>query len=58
MGEWENEKMHGQGTFTFADGSQYKGDFENSKETGRGIFTYPDGRTYEPLPDDGSLIEI
>ena len=58
VGEWENDKKHGQGTYTFADGSQYVGEFKNDIESGKGVFTYPDGRTYEPLPDDGSLIEI
>lgn len=39
--------MHGQGTFTWADGRCYSGSYVNDKKEGFGIFTWPDGKKYE-----------
>ena len=39
--------MHGQGTYTFADGSVYTGEFRNGDFEGFGIKTYADGGRYE-----------
>lgn len=43
-GQWENGKMHGNGTYTFNDGSLYEGRFEGGNESGQGKATYPSGR--------------
>ncbi len=39
--------MHGQGTYSWADGRRYKGSWENNKMEGYGVFTWKDGRIYE-----------
>ena len=31
IGQWENGKKHGQGTFTYADGATFVGRFENDQ---------------------------
>jgi hypothetical protein len=36
VGEFKDGKIHGQGTFTFADGSKYVGEFKNEKWNGEG----------------------
>ena len=46
VGEMENGKYHGQGTFTFRDGDKYVGEFKDGKMDGQGTFTYPDGVKY------------
>ena len=30
-GQWRNRKKHGEGTYTFADGGQYKGQYRDGK---------------------------
>ena len=39
--------MHGQGTYTYADGSVYTGEFRNGDFEGFGIITYANGVRYE-----------
>tara|TARA_Y100000590_G_scaffold102429_1_gene116378 strand:- start:9351 stop:10616 length:1266 start_codon:yes stop_codon:yes gene_type:complete len=46
VGQFENNKPHGQGTFTFSDGSKYYGDWINGKGNGNGTKTWKDGRKY------------
>jgi hypothetical protein len=31
VGEWKNNKIDGQGTFTWPDGSKYAGEFKDGK---------------------------
>ena len=38
--------MHGQGTFTFANGSKYVSEWKDGKKHGQGTFTSPDGHKY------------
>jgi hypothetical protein len=38
--------MHGQGTYTFADGAIYLGEFKDDKMNGQGTYTLADGRKY------------
>ena len=45
-GEIQDNKMHGQGTYTFPDGRKYVGEFKNGKRHGQGTYTWPDGRKY------------
>ena len=45
-GEWENDKMSGQGTFTFSNGEKYVGQFKDGKRNGEGTFTFSNGGTY------------
>lgn len=39
------DKLHGQGKYTFADGSVYAGDFQRDMRHGHGEMTYINGRT-------------
>ena len=43
IGEWQNGKLHGQGTYYFSDGSVYVGEFKNGMENGYGTYTYTNG---------------
>ena len=44
VGEWKDNKRHGQGTFTSPDAGKYVGEFKDNKFHGQGTFTSPDGR--------------
>ena len=43
-GAWKNGKMHGQGTYTNADGSKYVGEWDGGDKQGKGTFYHTDGR--------------
>ena len=45
-GEWKNDKRHGQGTYTHANGAKYVGNFKDDKSHGQGTYTYADGAKY------------
>ena len=45
--------MHGQGTFTFANGSKYVSEWKDGKKHGQGTFTSPDGHKYVGEFKDG-----
>ena len=49
VGEWKDNKQHGQGTFTFADGDKYVGEFRDDKRHGQGTYNYVSGKVYEGL---------
>jgi hypothetical protein len=40
VGQWLNNKMHGEGVFTWPDGRTYRGGYKNDKKNGYGIFTW------------------
>ena len=42
-GEYRDSKMHGRGTYTWADGQRYEGDWRDSKPHGQGTRIDPDG---------------
>ena len=46
VGEWRNDKAHGQGTTTFADGNKYVGEYRDGSYHGQGAFTFADGSGY------------
>ena len=37
VGEWRDDKYHGQGAYTYADGSKYVGEYRDDKRKGQGI---------------------
>lgn len=47
VGDWVNDAMHGEGTFTFPSGATYTGEFQNNQFSGRGKYVWSDGRVYE-----------
>ena len=51
LGEFKNDKLDGQGTYTFGANSQWPGDkyigeYKNSKRDGQGTYTFADGEEY------------
>ena len=46
VGEWQNNKYNGQGTFIFKSGEKYEGEFKNDKRHGQGTNTYKSGQKY------------
>ena len=46
VGEWKDNKKHGQGTYTYANGDKYVGEFRYDKKQGQGAFTWADGDKY------------
>ena len=53
VGEWKDDKFHGQGTETWPDGTKYVGEFRDGKPNGQGTYTYPDGAKYVGEYRDG-----
>ena len=46
VGEFRDNKFHGQGTLTFPDGWKSVGEFRDDKMNGQGTSTFPDGAKY------------
>jgi len=46
-GKGEKIKAHGEGTFTFSDGSKYVGKVSKNRIHGKGIYTDAQGKVYE-----------
>jgi hypothetical protein len=46
VGEWLDDKRHGQGSDTFASGHRYTGGFADGKRHGSGTYTFPNGERY------------
>ena len=47
VGEFKDDKRHGQGTYTFADGDKYVGEYKDDKYHGQGTYTFADGEQWE-----------
>ena len=56
VGEWKDDKKHGQGTYTFADGDKYVGEFKDEKYHGQGTYTFVDGRKETGYFIDGNFL--
>lgn len=52
-GFWMNNKKHGQGTYTSADGGKYEGSWVDDMMHGHGVFCFANGRRYEGNWKDG-----
>jgi S1-C subfamily serine protease len=46
VGEYKNDKFHGQGTYTWANGNKYVGGFKDNNKHGQGTYTYANGNKY------------
>ena len=46
IGEWKDDKYHGQGAYTFANGDKYVGQYQNGIKHGQGTNTYANGDKY------------
>ena len=46
-GEWEDDKMHGQGKYVFTSGAEYEGQWSQAKMHGVGKMIYADGTSYD-----------
>ncbi|WIA21037.1 hypothetical protein OEZ85_005365 [Tetradesmus obliquus] len=46
-GEWVDDEMHGQGSFSFASGACYEGAWQHNKYQGQGRYCFPDGKAYQ-----------
>ena len=57
IGEYKDGKRHGQGTFTWADGTKYVGQYKDDKRHGQGTYTFVDGRIVKGIFKDGKIIE-
>ena len=64
VGAWKNNKMEGEGVFTWKDGRTYKGSYKNDKKNGYGVFTWYttssnfSGLTETPGKDSGSTASL
>jgi hypothetical protein len=45
-GEWCDDKMHGEGRYTFTSGAEYTGSWTGGKMNGSGKMVYADGTSY------------
>jgi len=53
-GDLKHGLLHGKnGTFTWVDGTVYKGEFTANEITGAGKYAWPDGSTYEGTVKNG-----
>ena len=46
VGEFRDDKQHGQGTYTFAEGDKYIGEFKDDAFNGQGSLTFANGNRY------------
>ena len=55
FGDWKNDKNHGQGTYTFANGDKYVGGYKNGERNGQGTYTFADGEIVRGIWKNGEL---
>ena len=46
VGEYRNNKRHGQGTYTYANGDEYVGEWKGGEMDGHGTYTWWNGEKY------------
>jgi len=56
VGEYKDNKMHGEGTLTWADGGKYVGEWKYNKKHGKGTFTYPNGKVESGIYADNEYL--
>ena len=55
VGEFKDNKFHGQGAYTWADGTKYVGDYKDNKKHGQGAITTAKGDKYVGEFKDGKM---
>ena len=53
IGSYKDDKFHGNGSYTYGDGTNYTGKFKNGLPNGKGTYVYQDGSKYETEFKDG-----
>ena len=53
VGEWQDDKFHGQGVYTFTSGERYVGGYRDGKRDGLGVWTNSSGHRYGGEYRDG-----
>ena len=53
VGEWKDNKRHGQGTFAWKDGRKLVGEWKDGLPNGQGTYTFPNGDEYVGEYKDG-----
>ena len=46
VGQYKDDKKHGEGTHTFANGDRYVGQHKDGEKHGRGKYTFADGEVH------------
>jgi hypothetical protein len=47
IGSYKDDKFHGNGSYTYGDGTKYIGEFKNGLPNGKGTYVYQNGAKYE-----------
>ena len=56
VGEYQDNKRHGQGTYTYADGDKYVGELQDDKYHGQGTYTSKGGTELTGFFLNGSFV--
>ena len=56
VGQWKDDKQHGQGTFTYVSGSKHIGKYKDGYRNGYGVYTWADGETKEGIWKNGRFL--
>ena len=57
VGEFKDGKLHGQGTFTWADGEKYVGEWKDDLQHGQGTFIFANGTVDKGIWENGELVK-
>ena len=56
-GEWQNDQLHGQGTYTYSCGEVYRGEYRSGKKHGLGMYYFEDGAVMKATWENDELVE-
>jgi len=56
MGNWDNDKMNGNGRIQFSSGALYEGEFVNNCFNGKGQYTWPNGSHFDGMFDNNRFL--
>ena len=55
VGEWKDNKRHGQGTLIWSNGRKYVGEYKDGLPNGQGTYNLPSGQKYVGEWKDGQI---